>query len=62
MSPEGRLWLRLTALCVLPLLAYVAELGKRLAASSERPDLPWSWPLISLNKSGGDGSSYGELP
>lgn len=93
MSLERRLWLRLTALCLLPLLlagcsvnpatgkqqinfynqqeeiemgkeadeeivgqvglyddpalqAYVEELGKRLAASSERPDLPWSFKVL----------------
>ncbi len=26
--------------------AYVAELGKRLAAASERPDLPWSFKVL----------------
>lgn len=93
MSPERRPWLRLTALCLLPLLlagcsvnpatgkqqlsfyneqeeiqmgkeadeeivgevglyddpavqAYVAELGQRLAASSERPGLPWSFKVL----------------
>jgi predicted Zn-dependent protease len=93
MSLDRRLWLRPTALCLLPLLlagcsanpatgkqqlnfynqqeeiemgkqadeeivgevglyedpvlqAYVEDLGQRLAASSERPDLPWSFKVL----------------
>lgn len=93
MLPVRRLWLRLTALCLLPLLlagcsvnpatgnqqlsfynqqeeiemgrqadeeivgevglydnpavqAYVEGLGQRLAAASERPDLPWSFKVL----------------
>ena len=29
--------------------AYVADLGKRMAAKSERPDLPWEFHVVDLS-------------